>query len=134
MKNLSAKWQKIVIWLTGYLNLIAFFIAGGFIYNKTEDEDVKKSAKTVLLFTLAFTALEIIYLIIYNFMGIGDASYDDLNGFSKFMLFVEIIKAVVFVTFGVLDFFGIKVIPVDFIDGKKNKDDNDQENTDQDQQ
>ena len=121
MKNLSVKWQKIIVWLTGYLSVLAFFLAGGYVFTKTEDEDVKKSAKTVLLLTLGFTALEIIYLIISNLMGVGEAGYDKLNGFAKFILVVEVIKAVAFVTFGILDFFGIKVIPVGFLDDKDQK-------------
>ena len=121
MKNLSVKWQKIIVWLTGYLSVVAFFLAGGYVFTKTEDEDVKKSAKTVLLLTLGFTALEIIYLIVSNLMGVGDAGYDKLNGFAKFILVVEVIKAVAFVTFGILDFFGIKVIPVGFLDDKDQK-------------
>ncbi len=128
MKNLSVKWQKIIVWLTGYLNIIAFFLAGGFVFYKTEDEDVKKSAKTVLLFTLVFTAIDIIRLIIYNFASVSDANYDTLNEISKFGLIMSVIKAVVFVTFGILDFFKIKVIPVGFLDDKKeNTQDNEQE-------
>jgi len=128
MKNLSVKWQKIIIWLKGYLNIIAFFLAGGFVFYKTEDEDVKKSAKTVLLFTLVFTAIDIIRLIIYNFASVSDANYDTLNEISKFGLIMSVIKAVVFVTFGILDFFKIKVIPVGFLDDKKeNTQDNEQE-------
>ena len=119
MKSLSVKWQKIIVWLTGYLNIIAFFLAGGFVFYKTEDEDVKKSAKTVLLFTLVFTAIDIIRLIIYNFASVSDANYDTLNEISKFGLIMSVIKAVVFVTFGILDFFKIKVIPVGFLDDKK---------------
>lgn len=118
MKGLSVKWQKIIVWLTGYLNVIAFFLAGAYVFTKTEDEDVKKSAKTVLLLTLGFTALEIFYSIISNIMEIGDASFDKLSGFAKFFIFVKIIKAIAFVTFGVLDFFKIKVIPVEFLDDK----------------
>ena len=119
MKNLSVKWQKIIVWLTGYLNIIAFFLAGGFVFYKTEDEDVKKSAKTVLLFTLVFTAIDIIRLIIYNFASVSDANYNTLNEISKFGLIMSVIKAVVFVTFGILDFFKIKVVPVEFLDDKK---------------
>ncbi len=125
MKTLSSKWQKLIVWLTGYLNIVAFFLAGGYIFTKTEDEDVKKSAKTVFLITLLFTVIDIVRLIIYNCASV-DENYDGLTEISKFNLIMGVIKAVVFVTFSILDFFGIKVIPVDFLDGKK-KEENEQE-------
>ncbi len=111
MKSLCSKWQKLIVWLTGYLNVVAFFLAGGYVFFKTEDEDVKDSAKTVLLLTLLFTAIDIIRLVIYNFASVGEAEYDTLNEISKFGLIMAVIKAITFVTFGVLDFFGIKLIP-----------------------
>ena len=55
MEKLNSKWQKLILWLTGYLNIIAFVLGGGFVYLKTQDEKVKKSAKTVLAFVIVFT-------------------------------------------------------------------------------
>ncbi len=111
MKNLSSKWQKCIVWLTGYLNTIAFFLAGGYVYLNTDDEDVKGSAKNVLVLMLGFTGLEILRSIIYNIFSIAN-NYEATSVLSDIALVFSIIKMVVFVVFFVLDLCGIKLSSV----------------------
>lgn len=118
MKNLSSKWQKLIIWVTGYLSIIAFVIGGGYIYMKTEDADVKKSAKTVFLISIVFTALDIIFLIIRNITSAA-GDYQAINGVSITVGVIAMIEAIVFVVFCALDMVGKKVIPVEFLDDKQ---------------
>jgi len=118
MKGLSCKWQKLIIWVTGYLSIIAFVIGGGYIYMKTEDADVKKSAKTVFLISIAFTALDIIFLIIRNITSAA-GDYQAINGVSITVGVIAMIEAIVFVVFCALDMVGKKVIPVEFLDDKQ---------------
>ena len=118
MKNLSSKWQKLIIWVTGYLSIIAFVIGGGYIYMKTEDADVKKSAKTVFLISIAFTALDIIFLIVRNITSAA-GDYQALNVISIITSMIAIVEAIVFVVFCALDMVGKKVIPVEFLDDKQ---------------
>ena len=108
MKNLSAKWQKLIIWLTAYLNVIAFVLAGGYIYLNTEDEDVKDSAKNALAVVAAFTALDILKTVIYNALYIDGSSA--LDFLSDAVVVITIIKAIAFVTLFVLDLKNIKII------------------------
>lgn len=112
MKNLSEKLQKLIVWLTGYLNVIAFFIAGGYVYLNTDSEDVKTSAKTVLYLVAGFTGLEILRSIIYNILSLVNVDYTTLNAFSDVALVLSIIKAIVFVTLFILDLCSIKIIPI----------------------
>ena len=118
MKNLSSKWQKLIIWVTGYLSIIAFVIGGGYIYMKTEDADVKKSAKTVFLISIVFTALDIIFLIVRNITSAA-GDYQALNVISIITSMIAIVEAIVFVVFCALDMVGKKVIPVEFLDDKQ---------------
>lgn len=118
MKNLSSKWQKLIVWVTGYLSIIAFVIGGGYIYMKTEDADVKKSAKTVFLISIAFTALDIIFLIVRNITSAA-GDYQALNDISIITSMIAIVEAIVFVVFCALDMVGKKVIPVEFLDDKQ---------------
>lgn len=111
MKGLSDKWQKLILWLTGYLNIIAFVIAGGYFYAKTESESVKKSAKTVFVFVLLFTLISIATSILSNFFAIGD-NYDVTRVITKITYVVNILKAILFVVFAVLDLCGINVLPI----------------------
>ncbi len=112
MKNLSEKLQKLIVWLTGYLNVIAFFIAGGYVYLNTDSEDVKTSSKTVLYLVAGFTGLEILRSIIYNILSLVNVDYTTLNAFSDVALVLSIIKAIVFVTLFILDLCSIKIIPI----------------------
>ena len=110
MKNLSVKWQKLIIWLTAYLNVIAFVLAGGYIYLNADDEDVKDSAKNALAVVAAFAALDILRTVIYNILSLGGSNYDALNFLSKAGVVITIIKAIAFVTLFVLDLKNIKII------------------------
>ncbi len=110
--KLSSKWQKTIIWLTGYLNIIAFFLAGGYVFQKTEDEDVKISAKTVLIFLVGFTGLDILRMVIYNILSVASVGYETLNVISEIGAIISVIRGIVFVAFYILDMRGIKLIPV----------------------
>ena len=112
MKNLSSKWQKLIVWLTGYLNIIAFCLAGGYIFLKTDDDDVKTSAKTVFALTAFFTGLEILRGLVYNILNVVNVDYQVLSVLSDIGTVFSIIKMIVFVVLFILDFIGIKFLPV----------------------
>ena len=108
MDKLNTKWQKLIIWLTGYLNIIAFILGGGYIYLKTEDEEVKTSAKTTLALVIVFTAIKLLVYIIACFINMGE-NYKAIKGIANVELFFDVIKAIAFTTFCVLDLFGIQI-------------------------
>ena len=107
MKNLSSKWQKVIVWLTGWLNIIAFVIAGGYVYLKTEDEDVKASAKTVLGVTLTFTGLDLLRGLVYNIANLANVEYKILNVIADVGVMLTVLKAIIFLAFFVLDVCGV---------------------------
>lgn len=100
MKNLSLKWQKLIVWLTGYLSIIAFVIAGGYLYKNSEHEEIKTSAKVTLFVTAVFTAIDIVRLIIQNCVYMAHAASSWLNTFGWV---VSLVKAVVFVILFIVD-------------------------------
>lgn len=100
MKGLSVKWQKLIIWLTGFLNIIAFVIAGGYLYKNTEHEEIKNSAKAALIATAVFTAVDIIRAIIQYCIYLAEASATWLN---KTGWVIAIIKTVAFVVLFIVD-------------------------------
>ena len=72
MKGLwSQRWKKALIWLSGYVHFIAFAVAGGFVVFKTADKDLHKTAKTVFIATLIFTAIEALLLILSGIASLG---------------------------------------------------------------
>lgn len=100
MKGLSLRWQKVVVWLTGYLNIVAFIIAGGYFYQKTEHEEVKRSAIIALFVTAVFTAIDVVRLFILYCLNLGSASTSWLT---TTYTVLQIIKILVFVVLFIVD-------------------------------
>lgn len=76
----SNSWKKILIWACGYVSIIAFAIAGGYAIVKSEDEDLKKTAKTCFIVTLVFLAVDALISI---FSAISQGVYS--AGFAAFI-------------------------------------------------
>ena len=53
----TKKWKKVLIWVSGYFSLIAYAIVGGYVIVKSEDDELKRTAKFAFIITLIFTAL-----------------------------------------------------------------------------
>lgn len=106
MKHLSIKWQKTILWVTGYLNIIAFVIAGGYIHQKTEEETLRSSAKEVFLFTAIFTGISAFMSALQDLFALAETSQASLN---KIIWFVNLLHIVVFAVFFLLDLFGIQI-------------------------
>lgn len=101
MKGLSVKWQKLIVWLTGYVNIIAFVIAGGYLFKNTGHEEVRRSAKTAFAVTAVFTAVDALRALIqYCYNLASPTSSDWLNKASWVIL---IIRTVVFAVLLIVD-------------------------------
>ena len=92
----STRWKSLLIWVCGYLSIIAFAVAGGYAIVKSNDEELKSTAKKAFIVTLIFT-------LIAMFLGLYSAAYGAYSVMSKI---VTIAKIVVFVVFAALSFFG----------------------------
>ena len=51
------RWKRLLIWVSGYLSIIAYVIVGGYFMVKSDDEDLKKTAKSAFIVTIIFTAI-----------------------------------------------------------------------------
>lgn len=107
MKEIWTKsWKEVLIWFCGYVNLIAFAVVGGYAIVKSDDEALKKTAKTAFIVTLIFTALSAL-ITIYNYCGsfadnyYGSAAYDFYSYATKI---VEIARIIVYAVFIILTF------------------------------
>ena len=98
----SNSWKKILIWACGYVSIIAFAIAGGYAIVKSEDEDLKKTAKTCFIVTLVFLAVDALISI---FSAILNGAYS--AGFSAFIVWfsfaVLILKIAAYAFFIVME-------------------------------
>ncbi|HBF44633.1 MAG TPA: hypothetical protein DDW16_03300 [Clostridiales bacterium] len=103
MEKIKKNWLKLILWAGAYVNLVIFALCGGYVYLKTEDEDVKKEVKKVFLISLLFTGLSMLLSLIYNILGLAkSSSYDFYYVLSRL---ISIAKIITFVVFGILAFF-----------------------------
>lgn len=91
MKELwTRNWKKALIWLCGYVHLIAFVIAGGYVITKTADKQLHKTAKLVFIVTLVFTAIEALISILSGIQSLGAHMGTAINWISFFVLLAKI--------------------------------------------
>ena len=95
------KLKETLIWLCGYLNIVAFAIVGGYAIVKSENEDLKKATKTAFIVTLIFTAISA-FLAIFNYCGNISKNYYGSSAYDFYTIassIVGIAKIVVFAVF-----------------------------------
>lgn len=104
----STRWKSLLIWVCGYLSIIAFAVAGGYAIVKSNDEELKSTAKKAFIVTLIFTLIAM-FLGLYDAIGgMTDGYYSSAayGAYSVMSKIVTIAKIVVFVVFAALSFFG----------------------------
>ena len=99
--NWNKKWKSILVWLSAYLNFIAFVLVGGYLYIKKEDEEVQSATKQAFLVTLIFTAINAFLLLFSNIGGLTNTYYSSsaYKFYSVCVNLVNIAKVVVYATF-----------------------------------
>ena len=108
----SRRWKALLIWASGYLSFIAYAIVGGYVIVKSDDEELKDTAKKAFIVTLIFTAISMFFSI-YNSIGALSSSYYSSGAYVAYgvlQMIVNIAKIVVYVVFALLSFFNVKVI------------------------
>lgn len=102
--NWNSKWKSVLVWLSAYLNFIAFVIVGGYFYIKKEDERVQSATKNAFLTTLIFTAINAFWSI-YNYIGNLTNVYYSSAAYEVYSVcnnIVGIARIIVFATFIIL--------------------------------
>ena len=100
----STRWKSLLIWVCGYLSIIAFAVAGGYAIVKSNDEELKSTAKKAFIVTLIFTLIAM-FLGLYDAIGgMTDGYYSSAayGAYSVMSKIVTIAKIVVFVVFAAL--------------------------------
>ncbi len=102
------RWKKLLIWVSGYLSIIAFVIVGGYFIIKGEDEELKKTAKLVFIVTIIFTAISAVLALYSSILTLAGASYTSTayNIYEWLTSITLIAKIITFATFALLAFFG----------------------------
>lgn len=71
----SQKWKATLIWASAYLNFMAFALVGGYVIVKEEDAYLRKTAKSALVITLIFTAINAFLSVFSGFGNFFDNYY-----------------------------------------------------------
>ena len=104
----STRWKALLIWLCGYLSIVAFAVVGGYAIVKSNDEKLKNETKKAFIVTLIFTAITVIFTIFTNIGGFDSGFYasEAYKFYNILSKIVTIAEAIVFVVFGAIAFFG----------------------------
>lgn len=107
MKNIwTNRWKKALIWLCGYVSLIAYAIVGGYVIVKSEDEDLRRTAKTAFIVTLIFTAIDAFVSILSSIYGLSGYNQGFSEFLSWFRFVILIAEIAVYAVFILISLFG----------------------------
>ncbi len=126
----SNRWKKLLVWVCGYLSIVAFALVGGYIIVKSDDESLRKTVHKAFIVTIIFTAISA-FLVIYSAcFNLSNASYSSgaYEAYSWLSMFNTIAKIVTFAVFAIIDFFvKDKNNKIEIIDNQSQDNDNNQE-------
>lgn len=101
MKEIWTKsWKKVLVWVCGYVGILAFAIAGGYVIVKSEDAELHRTAKQCFIVTLAFLAADALLVVLTYIGSLANAAagsgYTVFLGWASFLL--ELAKIGVYAT------------------------------------
>ena len=100
----TKKWKSALIWMSAYLNVIAFALVGGYVIVKDDDEELGKTVKNAFIVTIIFAALSA-FLSIFNYIGGFADNYYSSNAYEFYSVcnsLVGIARIVVYAVFVIL--------------------------------
>ncbi len=101
MKGLSLKWQKALVWVSGWASIVAFVLVGGYFWKNSEHEEIKSSAKYSFITYAIFLAIGLIENILRYVFYMVDGPTPAIIGDLSYI--VTIVKVVGFAVMFVLD-------------------------------
>lgn len=132
MKELwTTKWKKVLIWACGYISFIAFALAGGYVIVKSDDEELKKTAKLTFIVTLIFTGVSAFFSLFNLFGGMFSGYYGSVM-YRIISILTNIVGIVKILTYA---FFIVCLLAEtqlrEFIKNMKDKKENSKKNTEE---
>ena len=104
----SLRWKKLLIWVCGYLSIVAFALVGGYTIVRSDSRALKQTSQNAFIVVLIFTALSALGALL---SGIGSVS-SGMGGFlAVYSMIVTVSKIVVFAVCAVVSFFRCKEEP-----------------------
>ena len=102
---MSEKLKKVFILLSGYLSFIAFAIVGGYVFVKSDSEELKKTAKKAFIVTVIFTIIAAFLAVYSACMSLADTvSAGARDAFTWITSLSIIAEVIVYAVFAIIDF------------------------------
>ena len=110
MKKIGKIPGALIVWASGYVNVIVFALGGGYFFLKSDDESLKNETKKALIVTLIFVGIGMIQsLVSYLFTLCGVSYSGDLyRAHQTIGTLVSVAKIAVYAVFAALSVFGGK--------------------------
>lgn len=106
MKGIKDNVAKVILWLSGYLNIIVFALTGGYVWLKSDNDELKNETKKIFIVTLIFTLIDILLRVYYIVMSMANRlSGDAYKLYSTLSNISSLAKIAVFLIFGLIAFF-----------------------------
>ena len=69
--NIKFDWRKIAVWMTAYLDIVAFALVGGYFFLKEqENETLQKTLKQAFLFKVLVFGVGLLITFLHTFGGV----------------------------------------------------------------
>lgn len=100
------RWKKALIWFSGYFSLIAFAIVGGYAIVKSEDDDLRYTAKNAFFVVLIFAAIDAFISVLSSINSLAgyNATFAYILSWVRFIVLIA--ETTVYVVFILLSLFG----------------------------
>lgn len=66
MKGLKNCYAKAILWISSFVNVIVFALTGGYVWLKSDNEELKKETKKVLIVAIVFICLDALLSLMYT--------------------------------------------------------------------
>lgn len=106
MKGLKNCYAKAILWISSFVNVIVFALTGGYVWLKSDNEELKKETKKVLIVAIVFICLDAILSVLYNIYSFNTNYSGDFYNFYRTMTkIVAIGKTVTYLVFALIALF-----------------------------
>ena len=105
MEKISNKWLKVILWVAGYLGGIVFALVGGYVYIKTDKEEIKKETKNVFIVTLCYFIVDVVIAFISKTISVFGGSVDAYNVLTIISYLCFVSKVLVYAILALHAFF-----------------------------
>ena len=100
MKGLKNCYAKAILWISSFLNVIVFALTGGYVWLKSDSEELKKETKKVFIVAVIFICIEAVLSVIYAIYSLSSNYNSNFYKFyttlSKLVVIGKIVTYLVF--------------------------------------